>query len=378
MPSALAPSGLRCELLRNPESVAIAVPHPSFSWVMNDTAADTMQAAYQIQVTARGQAIWDSGKVDSALSVGVLYGGDAMPASASCQWRVKTWSQREDESPWSPWQAFLTASETKPYRAIEEPLAQPEEPPVRLVRRSDGTDFVDFGKAMFGTVILRLKEPVESGQVLVALGECLAEDDVVDRQPKGTIRFREMAVDVTPGQTEYRVLIPSETRNTTCPPAVPIPPEIGEVIPFRYAEIRGLSRPLQEDELVRLSTIYPFDNNASFFASSSPELDQVWDLCRHSIKATTFTGIYIDGDRERIAYEADAYINQLCHYGVDAEYAMARVSHEYLITQPTWPTEWQFHCLLIAWADYEYTGDTRSLAACYDDLQAKTLCAPGS
>ena len=34
------------------------------------------------------------------------------------------------------------------------------------------------------------------------------------------------------------------------------------------------------------------------------------------------------------------YINQLCHYGVDAEYEMARASLEYLLFYPTWPTEW--------------------------------------
>jgi hypothetical protein len=342
---------------------------------MNDTADDSTQAAYCVEVMANGQSCWDSGRVAGAQSVAVLYGGDPLPAGASCQWRVKTWNQREEESPWSPWQAFQTASDVQPCRAVGEPLAQPEEPPVRVLRRADGTDFVDFGKALFGTVILRLRQPVENGEILVGLGECLAAADTVERQPKGTIRFREMAVELKPGQTEYRVAIPSEKRNTTCPPAVPLPPGIGEVLPFRYAEVRGLSRPLQADEIVRLATHYPFDDEAASFSSSSAELDQVWDLCRHSIKATSVAGIYIDGDRERIAYEADAYINQLCHYGVDAEYAMARVSHEYLITQPTWPTEWQFHCLLIAWADYEYTGDSRSLAACYDDLQAKTLCA---
>ncbi len=77
--------------------------------------------------------------------------------------------------------------------------------------------------------------------------------------------------------------------------------------------------------------------------------------------------------RERIPYEGDAYINQLGHYCVDSEYAFARFTHEYLIQHPTWPTEWHLHSVMMAWADYLYTGETRSIETFYDDLCAKTL-----
>ena len=93
------------------------------------------------------------------------------------------------------------------------------------------------------------------------------------------------------------------------------------------------------------------------------------------MKATSFTGIYIDGDRERIPYEADAYINQLGHYCVAHEYSMARYTHEYLINHPTWPTEWILQSVLMAWNDYMYTGNKESLQHFYNDLKAKTLIA---
>jgi len=101
----------------------------------------------------------------------------------------------------------------------------------------------------------------------------------------------------------------------------------------------------------------------------------VWELCKYSIKATSFCGVYVDGDRERIAYEADAYINQLSHYCVDREFTMARYTHEYLMQNPTWPTEWILHSVLMAWADYLYTGNTESLERYYTSLKAKTLIA---
>ncbi|MFC1716247.1 alpha-L-rhamnosidase C-terminal domain-containing protein, partial [Candidatus Poribacteria bacterium] len=66
-------------------------------------------------------------------------------------------------------------------------------------------------------------------------------------------------------------------------------------------------------------------------------------------------------------------INQLSHYCVDREFTMARYTHEYLINRPTWPTEWILFSVLIAWADYMYTGNVESLEQYYTDLKAKTL-----
>ena len=78
---------------------------------------------------------------------------------------------------------------------------------------------------------------------------------------------------------------------------------------------------------------------------------------------------------ERIPYEADAYINQLGHYCTDREFSMARYTHEYLMTHPTWPTEWILHSVLMAYADYKQTGDISSVNHFYTDLKAKTLSA---
>ncbi len=152
-----------------------------------------------------------------------------------------------------------------------------------------------------------------------------------------------------------------------------MPDYIGEVTPFRYCEIENYAGILKGGDLTRLMVHYQFNGEASAFHSSDSTLNAIWDLCKYSIKATSFLGLYVDGDRERIPYEADAYINQLSHYAVDKEFTMARNSHEYLIYNPTWPTEWNLQSVLMAWNDYLYTGDLRSVAHYYQDLQAKTL-----
>ena len=99
----------------------------------------------------------------------------------------------------------------------------------------------------------------------------------------------------------------------------------------------------------------------SYFHCDSDALNRVWDLCSYSIEATSFAGVYLDGDRERIPYEGDALLNQLSHYAVDREYTLARFSLEYMIFHPTWPTEWNLQIVQMAWYDYLYTGDPRSV-----------------
>src|SRR5690606_17426010 len=152
-----------------------------------------------------------------------------------------------------------------------------------------------------------------------------------------------------------------------------MPDDIGDVLPFRYVELEGYDGPVEEIDIIRFDVHYPFDHFAAHFERSDTVLNAVWEFCTHSIKATFFTGLYVDGDRDRIPYEADAYINQLSHYGVDKEFSMARRSHEYLMHHATWPTEWILQSVLMAYNDYLYTGDIRSVRYHYDDLKAKLL-----
>lgn len=116
-----------------------------------------------------------------------------------------------------------------------------------------------------------------------------------------------------------------------------------------------------------------WDDGASAFQSSDKLLDRIWELCRYSIKATTFAGVYVDGDRERIPYEADAYLNQLGHYATDRDVQMARDTFDRLMAHPTWPTEWAFHMVFMAHADWMQTGDEAWVAARYDALKPKLL-----
>lgn len=100
-----APTHLTCESLVNP--IGIDRISPRLSWWVNDQRGDAMQGAYQIhvatQITSLGKApdLWDSGKVDSDLSIHVHYAGKKLSSRMRCYWTVRTWDMAGGVSPWS-------------------------------------------------------------------------------------------------------------------------------------------------------------------------------------------------------------------------------------------------------------------------------------
>lgn len=207
----------------------------------------------------------------------------------------------------------------------------------------------------------------------IRLGEQL-ENGSINQKPTGSIRYQEIKLAVKKGKHTYPLNIQPDKRNTSNA-AIRLPDSVPVFLPFRYCEIENATEPITENDISQIVYHSYFEDNQSSFESSNPILNQVWDLCKYSIKATSFTGVYVDGDRERIPYEADAYINQLSHYGVDREYTIARNTIEYFMKHPTWPTEWQQHMALLFYEDYKYTGNTDLIAKYYDALKHKTLMA---
>jgi len=243
--------------------------------------------------------------------------------------------------------------------------------PVLFERRGD-VFFADFGKAAYGNLQVEFSEDPPVAQLKVRLGEKLGADGRIDRDPPGSVNFREIELYTQPGTKQYPLDIPSKDAHQGRS-VVKMPPEIGEVTPFRYVEIEGAAVKLDKSGLRQLFVHAPFADDAASFESSDETLNAVWDLCRHTVKATSAFGVYIDGERERIAYEADAYINQLSHYGSDLDPRVARYTIEHLLEYPTWPTEWALHMPMMAAADYMATGDLKVAAANYEALKEKLL-----
>ncbi len=238
--------------------------------------------------------------------------------------------------------------------------------PQEIIQTADRY-FITFEKTYFGKLMLNL-DATKDETIVVRLGEKKTKDNKVDIKPGGTIRYLVDSIKVKKGKHTYIVNIPDFE-----PPGwakhlnnhIRLPEEVGNIIPFRFVDIKRFSGTLSKSDVTQIAFFYPFNDKASYFKTSSEALNQVWDLCKHSMKATSFCGVYVDGDRERRPYEADAYINQLSHYAVDAEYGIARKTIDHLYEFPTWPTEWLYHMPIMLWEDYMYTGDIAYLNKYY-------------
>ncbi len=377
-----APTGLTCELLTRPELTRITNPKPALGWIVprGNTAADHAgQSAYRILVSSREDRLshddgdcCDSGQTKSANSINVEYAGKPLTAGETYFWKVRTWNQEGQASDWSTLQKFIVAPDLEKYETARYSLETSEIAPVRIEKVAADRYFVDFGCAAFGYLQLNTARSDAGKELTVHFGEKLKSPSVIDRAPGGTIRYSQTSLKLDSQHATYTIHPPIDKRNTSGA-AIRLPESIGGVIPFRYVELENFPGELKADAIRQVAVHYPFDDNAATFSCSDERLNRIWDLCKHTIKATTFAGIYVDGDRERIPYEADAYLNQLGHYAVDREYSLARYSHEYLLAHPTWPTEWKHHSILMAWADYLYTGNRESLEHNYARLQKKTL-----
>ncbi|GAB3258565.1 hypothetical protein GCM10027347_21960 [Larkinella harenae] len=366
---------------RFPGQLALVRSHrPSFSWVMPGARPHSRQTAYRLLLSSSREKslnnqgdVWDSGKVTSSQSVGVLLPADRrLDTNRIYYWKVTIWDDQDTESGFSQPKGFRTAPQLTAYETPYYPLVKTEENP--QAQRSLGRNRVlyDFGKDAFGQIYLTANTLAEQDTLILHVGEAITPEGRVNARPAGTLRYRRIPVLLQKGLHRYAIQFKPDKRNTG-PKAILMPEYIGEVLPFRYVELELRSGNVRVNQLVRQTVTYPFDQTATTFTSSDTTLNQIWELCKHTIRATTFSGFYVDGDRERIPYEADALINQLSHYATDAEYNIAKRSLNYLIFHATWPTEWSLQNVLIAGYDQLYSGDARTLEALYPELKAKLL-----
>ena len=365
------------------EWVEIANKRPLLGWVVNSPSENTLQNAYQIIVSSSLKNcqnnvgdFWDSGKVESKHSINVKYSGKALNPKTVYFWKVKTWDNHNNESEFSEIQQFLTGKELSDYPGTSTyPLQKQDFSPKQIIFFDENHTFIDFEKVRFGRLRINLWGSSESDTVFIHLGEKLKEGKI-DRNPEGSIRYEKFEVKLKPGWHTYEILIPPHYYTAKPDRILRMPAQIGKVMPFRYCEVENyLGERLTKDKIQQIAVNYPFEEVATYFHSSDSVLNALWEMCKHTSKATSFCGMFVDGDRERFPREADSFIAQMTHYAVERGFSLARHTHEFQITYSSQWTEWLMHVVLMAWADFMETGDVSSVEHFYPDLKAKTLLA---
>ena len=230
---------------------------------------------------------------------------------------------------------------------------------------SDG----DFGTDAFGWLEVRADTPQSC---VLRIGEQRNDDGSVNVNPRGTIRGCTVTCEVS--SVWSRVPFVADRRNTQgrngVARAIALPKDVGVVMPFRYVQKTEGPNDL---EMRRVYIHWPMNRRAAC-PVADPDARKVWDFCQYSIVATSFAGIMVDGDRERIPYEGDIYINMLGQlYGVDGDPELSRRSIRHVLRYPTWPTEWKQHAIMCVWEDWHFTKSTELAVECYDQLKREKL-----
>lgn len=100
IPSLYATSltGLQTEFMNNP--IGMDVSRPRFSWKMQSDKYGAAQTAYRLMVALseeklkKGEYVYDTDKINSDISVGITYNGEALRATTRYYWKVQVWDEK--------------------------------------------------------------------------------------------------------------------------------------------------------------------------------------------------------------------------------------------------------------------------------------------
>jgi alpha-L-rhamnosidase len=184
--AAATPVRLRCEYVENP--LGIDKASPRLSWQGDNTERNWTQAAYEILVASSAELlgagkadIWDSGKISSAESVGIVYRGPALESQKRYFWKVRVWDAagRVSVSPEAAWweMGLLHAEDWKAkWIRWNNPDDGLERQAIRWIwiQGQDALAVAPKTTATFRVVVKVSEKPRDAGLLLAARGDFTA------------------------------------------------------------------------------------------------------------------------------------------------------------------------------------------------------------
>jgi alpha-L-rhamnosidase len=248
------------------------------------------------------------------------------------------WVAAEERSAIADLQAAPMAKVEQQYRTA-----------AKVTDLADGSQVVDFGRTWMGGIAWDLAAGVAGQQVQVRFGQVLNPDGSVKWQTSATSNYLD-----TPTLRDGAQHLETWGMRT-----------------FRYVQVVGSPEPVTTASLKAVALVYPFDEEASAFASSNDNLDQVYALSKNTIEATNLNFYTDSWERERTDYEADAYLQLQSSLYLMDDLSLGRYSMNYFKTNRTWPTEWPAYVVLAVHDAWRQTGSTEQVADYYENLKTK-------
>lgn len=218
-----------------------------------------------------------------------------------------------------------------------------------ISRLPSGDYVVDLQKETVGGLKLSVNAP-ERTEIRLYYGEQL--------NPDGTVKYKMLTGNI---YAEKWVLKKGEQTLRTL-----------DLLTYRYVQISGCGFELTSENVTGTQVRAAWLEQAGF-SSDSRLLNDIYELTRHTVKATT-QNLYVDSQsRERGAYEGDALINLHAAYVFEDNYSIGSFTLRYLYTHRTWPAEYILLMPTAALTEYMYTADPAPLEEYYEILAEKTF-----
>ena len=230
--------------------------------------------------------------------------------------------------------------------------------PLSVRRGADGSYVYDFGRTIFGTLEIETDVPGDfEFEMFEKLGETLTADNQFSL---GYFKGRESIV--------KKMVVSLPQRNL--PLKTTLPSSILGVIPFRFVKL-VTDAPESAFTLKQLMLKFNAGKPMTKFHSSNDILNRLWTLSADTIESTSFSGIFVDGNRERQPYEADAYLSALAQHAMYADTTLARNSLAYLAGKPSAIIEWAFLYTSLVREVYMQTGDREFVGTVYENVVSR-------
>ena len=110
----VTPGDLRCEYQTNP--LGLDTTQPRLSWILESSERNQTQSAFQILAASTPEKLseskaylWNSGKIVSGESIGIVYGGKPLRSGQKIFWSVRVWEGAGEASAFSKPASFEMA-----------------------------------------------------------------------------------------------------------------------------------------------------------------------------------------------------------------------------------------------------------------------------
>lgn len=239
--------------------------------------------------------------------------------------------------------------------------------PVNITKHENGNWIVDYGESVWGGFIFTIDPQDESWDGSSKYVEILEGEVLYGPGTPGTN-------DTNIGSVKYNTAMGCDFKDRFYLLNQPQTMRMWGTHTFRYAEFIDLPEFVNEDNFTdyiqAYRFIYPSDFSVSSFDSPNETLNDIYEFCKRSIELMN-CDLYVDSpNRERLPYEADAYIQMLANYATNDDFALARLSAEHMLFNPTWPMEWKLYGIKLMYEDYLNTGDSALLVKYYSSIKA--------